>query len=269
MKILLVSDICWETYLDIRTGQPTCWHSSGKNIISENISSPKFIEEKILKINPSLILFAGDIISDGSCHLNHTDDLLKLLKSINKNKIYSFLIQGNHDDDIEYKNLLIDSESLQYIKDISGKLEDFNGIKILGIPFSFTHNLKKSRNIENIFPENVDIVLAHSEYVRRIWLLGLKSKFIITGHFDDQLCQIFGKVFIASGGFPLNYVTIDYEIDKQIITYFKIPLVLHSHDQMVQECGYKAILTNGNLLWKAIGEEDDFIKHLKQMDMPI
>lgn len=217
MNILLISDISWER------------------------SGLKLIKDKILDIRPSLILFAGDIISDGSCSKIHIDELLELLEFLNKNKIHSFIIQGNHDDDINYKKLLYSIEKLSHIKDISNKIAKFNNIKILGIPFSFTHSMRNVRKMSETFPEQVDIVLAHSEKARRIWLFDLNTKIIATGHYDEQLFHIFDKVFIAFGGFPYNYVTVDYDINEQIITYFSIS---GNKDRIS-----KARLTNGRLIW--------------------
>lgn len=247
MRILLISDIGWG---------------------NEQENRLEYIKNKISKIKPSLVLMAGDVI--GECRTIHDADFLDLLEFLDKEKINSFFIQGNHDEVPAYESLLIDIKNLHYIKEISNKIVEFDNIKILGIPFSFTNNLKYLRKINEIYPEQVDIILAHSEYARRIWLFDLKSKFIITGHFENQLCQILDKVLIAVDGFPDNYAIIDYETTELTITFFRRRFSLvRSADkpelfikdglrkfkyrlvcQYNGECVSQAKLLNGKLVWK-------------------
>jgi len=248
MRILLISDIHWEN----RT-----ININGKIIEQEN--KLENLKNKISKIKPSLVLFAGDTVCDGSCRDIHVGEFLDLLEFLNKEKVQSFFIKGNHDDVPAYKSLLKDIESLPYVKEISNKIVEFNKIKILGIPFSFTHKLNNLRKINETFPEQVDIILAHSEYVRRIWLFDLKSKFIITGHFDEQLCQILDKVLIALGGFPYSYAIIDYETNEQTITYFRErPTYLFPSIFKLGNEAHVSIakLINGILVW----ETDESLK---------
>src|SRR3989344_403500 len=233
MKILLISDILWE--------DPT-------QIINIKIKKQKnrleYFKNKISKIEPSLILFAGDVINDGSCRYEHVDEFLELLKFLEKKKIYSYIIQGNHDEYSNYDKLLKGIGKLSYAEEISNKIVEFNNLKILGVPFSVTNNLKNLRQINEKFPK-VDIVLAHSQYSRRIWLFELKSKFIITGHFDEQLCRIFNKVFIALSHFPTNYAILDYEKHDQTVTYFRTPQFGENKEYVSQ-----VKLTNHIFVWK-------------------
>ena len=62
-------------------------------------------------------------------------------------------------------------EKLSCVEEISKKLVEFNNVRILGLPFSFTHKLKDLKRIGEFFPEEVDIVLAHSEHVRKIFIV--------------------------------------------------------------------------------------------------
>lgn len=252
MRILLISDIHWEN--------PTI-NINGKIIEQENILEN--LKNKVSNIKPSLVLFAGDTICDGSCSYTHVGKFLDLLKFLNKEKIYAFFIKGNHDyerdNGVGYERLLKKIKNLPYVKEISNKIVEFNKIKILGIPFSFTHKLNNLRKINETFPEQVDIILAHSEYVRRIWLFDLKSKFIITGHFDEQLCQILDKVLIALGGFPYSYAIIDYETNEQTITYFRErPTYLFPSIFKLGNEAHVSIakLINGILVW----ETDESLK---------
>lgn len=262
MRILLISDIVWE---------------NEQGTILENIKN------KISKIKPSLVLMAGDVISEG--RNIHNVDFLNLLEFLDKEKINTFFIQGNHDEVPAYESLLRDIKSLHYIKEISNKIVEFNNIKILGIPFSFTNKLENLRKINEIYPTKVDIILAHSEYARRIWLFELQSKLIITGHFGAKFCKIFDKVLVELDLFPYNYAIIDYETTEQTITYFRKPisrvrsktdfiyrngvklvrLVLLLNDK---ECVSQAKLINGKLVWEIdehrVGKRD---KH--QIDVPL
>lgn len=244
MRILLISDINWENV---------------QGTILENIKN------KISTIKPSLVLMAGDVISEG--HNIHDADFLDLLQFLDKEKINTFFIQGNHDEVPAYESLVRDIKSLHYIKEISNKIVEFDNIKILGIPFSFTNKLKNLRKINEIYSEQVDIILAHSEYGRRIWLFELQSKLIITGHFGAKFCKIFEKVLVELDHFPYNYAIIDYETTEQTITYFRQPISLvksktdfeyRNGKKLVRlvpiltdkECVSQAKLINGQLVWE-------------------
>ncbi|MFZ3170067.1 MAG: metallophosphoesterase [Candidatus Methanoperedens sp.] len=212
MRILLFSDISWA--------------HKPKNQL-------EFIKNKISKIKPSLILIAGDVI--GEDKIIYLVEFLDLLQFLDKEKITTFFIQGNHDEVPDYESLLREIKSLYYIKEISNKIIEFDGIKILGLPYSFTNNLNNVRKINEIYPEQVDIILAHSAYGRRIWLFKLKPKLIITGHYRVQICKIFDTVLVGSDGFPNNYSIIDYEAAELTITYFRKKI---SEVQFKRKCIY-------------------------------
>lgn len=248
MRILLISDINWESV-----------HGTILEIIKNKIST----------IKPSLVLMAGDVIGEGCLNI-HDVDFLDLLQFLDKEKINTFFIQGNHDEVPAYESLLRDIKGLQYIKEISNKIVEFNNIKILGIPFSFTNKITNLRQINKIYPEKVDIILAHSKYGRRIWLFELQSKLIITGHFGVQINKIFDKVLVGSDNFPSNYAIIDYETTEMTITYFRKPSG-YSITQEENGCRSRIVqiptdkeyvsqakLINGDLVW-IIDEHTDKI----------
>ena len=94
---------------------------------------------------------------------------------------------------------------------------EFNGLKILGIPHSCTHDIKNVRKIKEDFPDSFEIVLAHPENKRRIWLFELDTRYIIAGHFDERLCKIKDKIFISISSYLKTSVLI--ETKKGKITY--------------------------------------------------
>ncbi len=245
MRILLISDILWHK---------DCLEPF-KNTIS--------------RIKPSLILFAGDLIDGGLIYENYANELdlweeferllSKLLRFLNEKKVHSFIVKGNKDyPDHLFDRLGVNFENLSYVEEISNRLVEFNNIRILGIPFSFTHKLKYVKRIDEFFLEEADIVLAHSEYVRRIWLLTkLKTKFIVTGHSGRELCQIFDKFLIVTGLFPYDYAILDYESNEQTITYFTTRLLSYNPSyklkialDMQNRCVSQAKIIDGRLIWK-------------------
>lgn len=49
----------------------------------------------------------------------------------------------------------------------------------------------------------------------------MKTKFVVTGHFDGQLYQIRDKVLVSLGGFPSDFATIHYGKFKQTVFYIE------------------------------------------------
>lgn len=219
MRILTISDILWR------------------------LTSLVELKNLIEKVKPSLVLLAGDLVNDQNNFDIYWKNVYKLLEFLNKCEIQTFFIRGNWDESPYYEGLLkLVIKKLPFIKEISEKVEEFHGLKILGLSHSFTNNLKAIRDLSNKPQEPLDLVLAHSEYKRRIWLFHLNAKLIITGHFDKQLCQIRDKVFISLENFPSQYAVIDYQPTKYKISYFDGDM----HKTVIR----KAEFSNGKLAWK-------------------
>lgn len=181
MKILLLSDISWRK------------------------TSLKALEKLISDNDPSLLLLAGDLVDNDKSVVGSAKEwssLYKLVDFLNENKIQTFFIRGNWDR-TPYDRLIDLTHQLPHVEEISGRIVTFNDVKILGVPFPFTNHLRTAKQLGERFSAPVDIVLAHAEFARRIWLFELKTKFVVTGHFDSQLCQIRDKTFISLGGFLL------------------------------------------------------------------
>lgn len=188
MSILCISDIQWEI--------------PDKNILET-------LKNEIAEEDPSLVLFAGDVINDGMNSEEHTAEFIELLEHLEGLEITSFTIEGNHDEYSNYEAVVEKTEDLEYAREISGEVAEFEGLQVLGIPYSYTHRLRKARQISDEFPGSYDIVLAHAETSRRIWLLNLDAKLIVTGHVSEQLCKIQDHVFVSMSTYPSDRVVID------------------------------------------------------------
>lgn len=194
MRILLISDLPWDedTY--------------------------KLLRQKLLSLKPALVLVAGDLVNSsfsGAWERVHT-----FLDLLERKKIKCFVVRGNWDELDDYDNFVERTKELRYTEEISGRIVEFAGLRILGIPYAMTEELKVARQLPTMFPEKVDIVLTHALFRNRIWLFGLNTQYIITGHFDSQLCQIRDKIFISFYTFPHDYALLDYMPSNQTVTYY-------------------------------------------------
>jgi predicted phosphodiesterase len=229
MRILAISDISWNfVYL-------------------EELELARQIED----IHPDLVLLAGDLVNDmfgirdGEFYSRdkYWDDVYGLFDFLNEHRIQTFCIRGNWDNSSQYdKAIKLAGKKPSFVKEISEKVEEYKGLRILGLSHAFTNSLEDIRLLSEEFQEGLDLVLAHAEYKRRIWLFHLNTKLIITGHFDKQLCQIQDKVFISLGRFPAQYVVIDYEPTKFEICYFDKGI----HRTVLR----KASFVNEKLIWR-------------------
>jgi 3',5'-cyclic AMP phosphodiesterase CpdA len=228
MRILAFSDISWNSvHLRELTG-------------------------KIERIHPDLVLLAGDLVNDmiglrdGKFFSidKYWDDVYELFNFLNERKIHTFYVRGNWDaSQKSNKTLKLAAKQFTYVKDISETVEEFKGFTILGLSWAFTNSLEDIRSLSEKFQKPVDLVLAHAEYKRRIWLFHLNTKFIITGHFDSQLCRIQDKVFISLDSFPSQYVVIDYKSRKSKIRYINKVIGFN--------VSRRANFAHGKLVWKA------------------
>jgi predicted phosphodiesterase len=185
MSILCISDIQWEI---------------------PDTDTLETLKTEISDEEPSLVLFAGDVINDGWNSEEHTTEFIELLEYLEKLEITSFTIEGNHDEYSNYEAVVERTEDLEYAREISGEVAEFDGLQVLGIPYSYTHYLREARQLGDEFSGSYDIVLAHAETSRRIWLLNLDTRFIVTGHVSEQLCKIQDHVFVSMSTYPSDRV---------------------------------------------------------------
>lgn len=191
--ILWISEIQWET--------------PGTDILAK-------LKNEIDAVEPSLILFAGDVINDGMNAEEHVDEFTELLTYLEHRGIHSFTIEGNHDEYSDYDAVIRHIDTLDYAKEISGELAEWNGITVVGVLYRYTHSLGQARQLQADFPRSYDIVLAHAERSRRIWLFELDAQYIITGHFAAILSQIQDHVFVSMGSYPAQRVLLQNNLQE-------------------------------------------------------
>jgi hypothetical protein len=236
MTILCISDINWE--------------------IPDTDTLDTLITD-IENAAPSLVLFGGDVINDGWNEQEHVREFTELLTRLEESETPSFTIEGNHDEYSSYNEVVRHIEGLNYAKEISGEVAEFEDLKVLGLPYSYTHSLRNTREISNEFPERYDIVLAHAESSRRVWLFELDASIILTGHFASILCQIQDQTFVSMGGYPRDSVLIE---PGQEIVYRRR---LESDRSNQEQYESRARWDNGVLVWER--DEHDPDLHLKRM----
>lgn len=224
MKILVLSDLHWASPLKSTSNHTVnkfCKEDLGKKKYQVIQQYWSFVEEH----QPNLVLFAGDITGDGGCGHGYQNAMKILLKTLEERKIPSFFISGNHDEVAYYQELVAFSEGLTYSKDISDQVVDFQGIKILGIPYSTSTRKSALQQLIKKTTEKVAIVLAHAELKRRTWLFDLHTDCIITGHFDKKMSWIDNKVFVSlENDFPsISYCCLEMEKENVVaVDYFLV-----------------------------------------------
>lgn len=223
MDIICISDISWE---------------------HPDISILDCLRAEIEEINPDLVLFAGDIINDGGNKEEHVEEFVEVLNYLEKRDLPSFTIEGNHDEYSNYGAVEEEISTLEYAEEISEEVVEFNGLKFVGIPFSYTTRLRNARGIGDDFPGSYDLVLSHAEGSRRIWLSELDAKFIVTGHYAEFVCRVNNQVFVSMQSFPTDSVKIDTEDDS--VTYRRITGYLFDD---LERYPVKAVLEDGGLNW--------------------
>ena len=216
MKILVGSDICWESGIYSDTSENSKKYLIEKRkYISQNF---KKIQKVISTENPDLLLLLGDIISDGSCSFTHEKLLAKLLKEININTL---LIRGNHDYSPEWEYFLNEIKTNEKVINLQADMATLDSLNFLGVPYEITHSKVKLRELLNK-NYNVDFVLAHVEGSRRIWLTDIKTRIIISGHFGYGYFFTPGKnLMFFTGNFPFTYLIFEIGDTNKINVYLR------------------------------------------------
>lgn len=244
MSILCISDIQWEI---------------------PDTDTLETLKTEISGEDPSLVLFAGDVINDGMNSEEHTSEFIELLEYLEELEIPSFTIEGNHDEYSNYEAVVERTEELEYAREISGEVAEFDGLQVLGIPYSYTHYLREARQLGDEFSGSYDIVLAHAETSRRIWLLNIDTRFIVTGHVSEQLCEIQDLVFVSMGSFPSDRVVFSSGLNE--ILYRR-----HSDSFFASQDVYEAEVRveDGELAWVRDENEEDRVglRKLSDSDYP-
>jgi len=233
MEALVISDIQWE-------------------LPNENIFG--VLKTEIDTIAPSLVLFAGDVINDGMNSEEHVAEFTDLLEHLEELEITSFTIPGNHDEYSNYEAVEARIDDLAYAQEISGEVVEFNGVSVLGIPYSYTHRLGRARQLRDEFSGQYDLVVAHAESRRRIWLFNLDTRFIITGHFAERLFQVRDRVFVSMGASPSDMVLVNLKSDE-VLYRRRTDSYQATQDRYEAEIE----LVEGELRWLRDEYEPDFV----------
>lgn len=233
MEALVISDIQWE-------------------LPDEN--ALEILKTKIDTTAPSLVLFAGDVINDGMNTEEHKTEFTDLLEYLEELEIASCTIPGNHDEYSNYEAVEDRINDLAYAQEISGEVAEFNGLSVLGIPYSYTHRLGEARQLGDEFSGQYDLVMAHAESRRRIWLFNLDARFIITGHFAEWLFQARDRVFVSMGASPRNTVQVNPESDE--VLYRRRP---DSYRATQDRYEAEVELVDGELRWLRDEHEPDVV----------
>jgi predicted phosphodiesterase len=209
----------------------------------------------VKSVKPALVLLAGDLVDDKFItkeqRRSYWSQLKEFFEFLEDSRVKTFFVKGNRDNQPQYEELA--SRKSAYVEEISDRRVEYKQISVLGVSHAFTDQLKTMKAIRSLYPEPLDIVLAHAEYRRRIWLFELPAKVIITGHFDEQFCLIQDKTFLSFYNFPLHHAVIDYQLEKFNVTYFKHPAD-ETFGDPTSELMYTAQVANGRARWQPESE---------------
>jgi len=104
--------------------------------------------------------------------------------------------------------------AIENCREISGKIERIDGLRLLGLGYLESHYLKTLRSLAANQETSPDIVLAHSENRRRRIICELfKPKLFVTGHSGFGKRKMDNVWVVGSGSFPANYATITIRSD--------------------------------------------------------
>jgi predicted phosphodiesterase len=194
VKILIVSDITW--------GPATL----------------RALQEVVREVSPTVVMVAGDIVDNKSGDMEaFWHGVLAFFTYLSERGIAATYVRGNWDRSPWYDTL--SQSQLPFIQNCTSRLVELAGLRILGVPHQFTNDLRSARALASVFPERVDIVLAHAENMRRVWLLRLNARVIVTGHFDEQIAQVRDKLFISTWNFPRHFVVLGWKARQLDIEY--------------------------------------------------
>ncbi len=223
MSILIISDIQWEI---------------------EGVDTLATLKNEVDEVSPSLVLFGGDVINDGWNSEQHVSEFQELLEYLEELKTPSATIEGNHDEYSDYEAVEEYIDGLQYAEEISHEVAEFDGLKVLGLPYSSTHYLRTARQLSEEFDGSYDVVLAHAESSRRIWLCELDAEIVITGHFGQILCQVGDQILVSMGSYPGETVVMEDNLNE-LLYRRRSDSPLASQDRYVAEVR----LGEGELEW--------------------
>lgn len=233
MRILALSDISWQH------------------------TSLGAVQDRIGRSAPALVLIAGDLVNDRTA--SGWRSAAQLIDWLEAQRIQTFFIQGNWDEQPEYEALVQTTRTMAHVAEISGQIAHALGagedgkddLRVLGLSFSYTTRLTHMRRLSELWPEPVDIVLTHAPLGRRIWLFQLNTELIVTGHYDSQLAPVGNQLLLSFDTYPENYALLDRTSSGYEITYYQDNTGSTGHGRVI--AGRKvsrARWTGDELVWE-------------------
>lgn len=216
MKVVILSDLNWDAHLRSISDYEL------QNFQLSLFALPRYERIKryvdiIRNEKADLVLFAGDVTGDGSCGHGFHYAFIILLSILENERTQSFYISGNHDESGYYDAVKTLTKNYKYTSDIVDRDVLFHGMRILGISYDCTKSKRKLREEVAKRTDTYDIVLAHAQLKRRIFLFDINTQYIITGHYDRKLCAHRKRVFVSldNDSEEVSYAVIDKSLPKQ------------------------------------------------------
>lgn len=148
---------------------------------------------------PHIVILAGDLVCDG--HVTHDPDarvasghVRKFYEAIQyagqRSKVV--VVKGNHDDCFPGDYAADRINTTLGCIEISGKLREVEGLRILGLSFEQTHRLRMLRSLLATFGGRADIVVAHCEQSRLRSVAQFRPQVVVRGHFGAGTFMVEG-----------------------------------------------------------------------------
>lgn len=196
MKIVFLSDLNWEQHLR------SVSRSEVESVTLETVKKSRYYSiqrylEIVIEEEAELVIIAGDVTGDGSCGHGFHNAFLIFLSMLDQLKVPSCFISGNHDEPVYYEQVISGIKDMEYTNEISNRVVEILGLKILGVPYETTYSKSKIKNLLKKYPDRYDIIVAHSQLKRRIRLFELDATLIVTGHYDRKHFSYLDSRFIS------------------------------------------------------------------------
>jgi len=131
----------------------------------------------------------------------HVDRFYEALEYVARVCGKVLVVSGDHEEDFEGDYNTERINHIRNCREISGQIENYEGLVFLGLGFHETHDLRRLRTFVETMRGHVDVVLAHAEESRLPLLAQIKPKIIFRGHFGSGKSKI-GSVPIVAAAFP-------------------------------------------------------------------
>ena len=213
-----------------------------KILVLSDIHTWKSLDVLVRDMTPDLLLLAGDLVhnggleipdeayvksASGATYLNKTA-YKKLLKE-HASAFYDFLelvggqfpifiIRGDHDT-TERGYAVEKINKISGCTEISGKVVEINGLRILGLGFDETYKLRKLRPLIEDYKGTVDIVVTHCKTGRLPLISSIEPKLIIRGHWGRGRFLVNGIPTLMNNSASMGFIELKDKVISKIIQY--------------------------------------------------